>query len=248
MNRIVAALIALAILVSPSSAQLPGMQAYPLLNAGTQVNIQYIGTTADVNNLTTYTFAGTSIGTAATDRVIVVGVIGAIGATRNISTVTIDGNATTQIAQAGSGGDSALSGLYWRAVPSGTTASIVVNFDGGMARAAIAVWAVYGANTTSPVADFASDSDTTGLTLTSQIDIPNGGAAIAISNISGTTVTGGAWTGVNEDFDDQIETTSFRYSGAHQNSISQQTNRSVDITWSAASGSRSSLVSASFTP
>lgn len=103
---------------------------------------------------TIFTFAATSIGTAATTRRVVVGVSGSKGSTVAVTSVTVAGSAATLLCtDVGSGGGAwQRTALYIITVPTGTTADIVVTFDSACARAGIGVWAVYDLQSSTPVA------------------------------------------------------------------------------------------------
>jgi len=148
--------------------------------------------------LTTFTSNGASLGAAAPDRFVVVGVTGR-GNSRIISSVTLDGVAMTLLTK-NLANNIPTSGLFIRQVPTGSTATIAATFNGGQSNASIAVWTVYG-----PV-DLASFSAQTILaedpiwrTLTSR----KGGVVIGISANTGTGAVH-SWTNMTERFDQQV--------------------------------------------
>ena len=87
-----------------------------------------------------YTFSSQAIGTASSDRVVVVGV-SAGNSPADVSSMTIGG---VGAAHAVSQTNSTETEIWYATVPTGTTASVVVNFSGGKGRCGIGVWALTG--------------------------------------------------------------------------------------------------------
>lgn len=179
------------------------------------VKVDNTGSTSD---LTTYTFSTRVLGTAASNRRIVVGV-----ATRNtgvtVSSMTIGGVAAAIVSD-GVTSAAIISGtqnrteMWSAAVPTGATGDIVVTFSAGTFRALIGVWALYGAAaaTASTVVLPTANSDPS----TSSVTVPAKGALVGYTagNPSGSaTVTWSA--GATERFDEVFEIT---HSGADLNS------------------------------
>jgi len=119
-------------------------------------------TTFDGTAQTTYTFAGQNIGSASSTRYVVAAVSLISSSARTISSVTIGGVTATVVPN---GQTETLSfqytiAFYIAAVPTGSTASIVVTASGVCDAAALSgVWAVYDLNSATPVD---SDGDPTG--------------------------------------------------------------------------------------
>ena len=100
---------------------------------------QYVSTA----NSTAYTFSSSDLGTAASNRSIVVGVGGgqATSGNRTCNSVVINGvTATKATEQLSFSGDN--TSIFFAAVPSDATGDIVVTFSSGMVRAGIGVWSV----------------------------------------------------------------------------------------------------------
>lgn len=108
----------------------------------------------------TYTFSSQSIGTAATGRQIVIGVAGSRGGTVSVTSVTVGGNAATQLCtdEGSGGGANQRTALYIIQVDTGTTADIVVTYSTTCARSGIGVWAVYDLQSSTPVATATSQT------------------------------------------------------------------------------------------
>lgn len=163
------------------------------------------------STIATYTAA--SIGTAASDRIVVV-VVGTELAAANPSACTIDGTAMT----AASGGDFAAvqTQIFYKFWPTGTTADIAVTYSAtspGAAANHIAVYSVTGATDTlnSSGNDGSSDMDATDPLTTGSITIPTNGGFIAVAAGAADTVAK-TWANATEDIDDDAGT--FRFTTA----------------------------------
>lgn len=130
-----------------ASAQLPGMQIYPLLNSPVPLSITYTDTSFQNTPLTTYTYTSRAIGTAAANRYIVVGVGQATAAINAVVSMTIGGISASQIVF-DTNGVNGRTDLWIAPVPTGTTATIVITFAGSVTRCGIGVWAIYGGSNT----------------------------------------------------------------------------------------------------
>jgi plastocyanin domain-containing protein len=84
--------------------------------------------------------------------------------------------------------------------PTGTSATVAVNFSGAMLNAAIEVYAIKGASSTTASA---TASDTTS-PLSQSLSIPNNGAAVAVARAAGTPGNT-TWSGLTEDSDQAVE-------------------------------------------
>lgn len=171
--------------------------------------VEFIGVVESANNATSYTFNTTAIGDAAADRLVALVIAGTGGSsTADLSSVTVNGNSATL---ATNFIDSfAAVGVAYIAVPSGTTANIVVNYSStGKARCAVAVYSITGQASNTPL-DTVSQADNTSIT----IDVPEGAAAIFGLSAAGTYAPT-TWTGATEDWDAQIAGEGTTFSTAH---------------------------------
>lgn len=169
---------------------------------GGKATIAYASTAVSTSDLTTYTFSGQGIGTAAANRKVVVATsaLSAGGAPRTVASLTVGGVAATLVKQVNAASGNYPSLEIWQAVvPTGTTGDIVVTWDNGAVRCGIGVWAVYGAksaahdtgsSTASPLADAAFVVPTNGV-----------GLAAAMSGSSATYT----WTNMTERYDGTVE-------------------------------------------
>jgi len=149
-------------------------------------------------NASSFTQAGASIGTASSDRKVVVCAFATGGGVSTISGVTIGGNAMTQVVLAALDGEGQM-GIYEYELNTGTTATIVINATGTKGEFGMAIFAVTGAALT--VNDTASTSGD--LTPNTTIDCSANGIIIGGSNGgSGSNPTSAAWTNLTERSDD----------------------------------------------
>lgn len=106
--------------------------------------------------------SGISIGAAASDRLIIAVISWAItGASRTLTSVTIGGVAATLYAPAVGARECALA---WVPVPTGTTANVVITWDGGVSNSAAILYSMTGQASNTPIAqDFASAPTISGI-------------------------------------------------------------------------------------
>ena len=153
------------------------MLADKLLAAGNPKLVTKLGGTTWAGSASSITATAFSLGAAQADRVIVVCVAAGAGAARQVSGITIGGNAATLAIRSAS--VSQCTGVYYLAVPSGTTADIVYTFTGAVTTLTTSVYALTGWGSVTLY-----DSNTangTGLDLTTAADLntPDGGLLLA---------------------------------------------------------------------
>jgi hypothetical protein len=196
------------------------------------VTIAFTDQTSSTTDLTTYTFSSRAIGDAAGDRKVVVAAVGQ-RVSASIASVTVGGiSASLVIAQPVNDGSRTVE-LWQAAVPTGTTADIVVTFNtGASAHCGIGVWAVYGAG--SAAHDTLGSIASPG---TGTIDVPGGGVLIGATmdnSVDGSVV----WSaGPTEDFDANINDGGgeSNTSGASASYPSAQTGLTVTVAYSGTS-------------
>ena len=129
------------------------------------------------SDLTTYTFSSQAIGTASSNRRVIIGTVGFAGI-RTVSSLTVGGISASLVKRQQQG--SVTAEIWIATVPTGTTADVVVTWSGGQTRCAIAVWSATGLENNTPV-----DTDGTNIAI-----IANS------SNVTLTTVDGGFVVGI----------------------------------------------------
>lgn len=216
--------------------------------AGGPVTATYIGNATNENDLTTYTFSGQSIGTAAADRIVVVGVHHNSGGDIDISSVTIGGNAATAIVTAKDlATNTTTAALYALLVPTGTTADIVVTLSAaGAVRAGIGVWNINGKFDS--IAAFHTASATSGDPTSVSLNIPDQGCVIAVAtqaNAGTVTVT---WSGTTERYDQVMGTADNTMTGASTaGPATASSGTTISADWASAP-TRPALAAASWGP
>lgn len=118
------------------------MLANKLLSVGNPKLVTSLGGSTYAGSASSLSATGFSIGPAAGDRVIVVCVAAGAGAARQVSGVTIGGAAATLAVRSAS--VSQCTGIYYLAVPTGTTADIVYTFTGTVTTLTSCVYALTG--------------------------------------------------------------------------------------------------------
>lgn len=186
----------------------------------TPISITYGTEAGSASNRTTYTFAAASIGAASADRVVIVAAGGSSGSARTISSVTIGGvTANVAVTQGSTTSVGGRVGLYYLAVPSGTTADIVVTFSGLMGNCRIATFAMTGHASGAPAATGADGSGTT--TFNPNCNVVTGDVLICASLSDGTPC---AWTNATEQSD---ATNEINLSTAKYTATSSETPRTI---------------------
>lgn len=206
--------------------------------------VSFLQSASDSSNLTTYTFSGQNLGTEATDRYIIVGIMGRKAGTTNrtINSVTVGGvTATIVHQQFSSTFNTNIAGLAIALVPTGAAGDVVVTFGGEMVRAAIALYRATGINP----AEF-QKLDSIALDPTVALDIPANGFAIGVGLTAAN--SSAAWTGLTEDFDITVEAGAITATGAHDSFVAAETDRTLTIDFAAAVPLESVGVFASWSP
>lgn len=230
--------------------ELIGYGAAPSAGA---VSVSFQAGTFDASNATAYTFTGAAIGSAAADRVVVVGVGTRTNSAASISSVTIGGNGATlagsQANDASQGAD--IAALYYLAVPSGTTATIVVNCSASMVRCYIAVWAVYGSS--GAPTHTATDTAFTAAAVNTTLSCNANGAIIGMAE--GLTTTGPSswtWSGITEQVDANGSSDggadNNAFTGAHSTFTAAQSSLAISATIAGTTPLAGGLALAAFGP
>lgn len=179
--------------------------SHMMLLTGARMKVLTFQTHAEnTSSLSSYSFTSQPIGSAQSDRYVIVGIGWAnANPSPTISSVTIGGVAATNIAtNANAYGNSA---LYIALVPTGTTANVDIVFSSATGlHCGIAVWSATGLTSTTAVSSGnSSASATPSVTLTTV----NGGFAVGYAHVgsnssySNTTVP---WTGVTQNWAGQV--------------------------------------------
>lgn len=208
---------------------------------------------ASTSGLTTYTFSGAAIGTASSDRRIVVAIGSRANAARSVSSVTVGGISATELVTANDSGSGAdIASLWIAEVPTGTTGDIVVTFSAAMLRCAVAQYAVYGMGSNSAFHTQASaGSVANNVARSVSINVPANGAVIGADwgAGSGSPTCIATWTELTEQNETNLGTVSNVFSSASKTYSAIQTGLSVTATVSqSAANVNGGLAVASFAP
>jgi hypothetical protein len=153
----------------------------------------------------TSTATGAAIGTAGSNRTVIVSAQGIVAGTTPISgSLTIGGVSATKIAEAtgatDGNGDHAYAGLFALSVPSGTTANIVMTWGGQTAfDGHLCVYAVYNLGSSRDTNSFHGGTGSASITGTLDVHTLSGGLVIAADMAYSLSPDSQVWTGVTQD-------------------------------------------------
>jgi hypothetical protein len=162
-------------------------------------SIEYVTSLENTSSLTTYTFTNANIGGPGL-------IVVSYHQERTSSTPfafssgTIGGSeATSAVTRAQSGTTSTTTGLMYRRITSGTTATVTVTFLGAPARCRIGIWRILNTMSDTPTqTENNGASSGTGLSLTlNSLSAKSVGIASQTNGVQGTTIT---WTNANRDY------------------------------------------------
>lgn len=174
--RLLAGLVFL-LVCAESGAQVSGTPPMGFIQAQKPPQVSYVTQVASSAAQTTYTFSGVSLGAAASDRLVIVGVVATATAVRLLSSATIAGIPATINVQSPTDAAS-VAAIVSAVVPTGTTGNIVVTFNGSMVHSAISVYRAVQLRSIVPVSTD-HQVDGSGTTATGNVDVVGrGGFAI----------------------------------------------------------------------
>lgn len=216
----------------------------PFRVASSAAEIAFVPNPATIDtNLTTYTFSSQSLGDAAADRKIVIGVAGYKNPAPSVSSMTVGGETASLVkALSGSSGEQRIE--LWQAdVPTGTTGAIVVTWSGEIARCGIGVVRIVGAGTgPSAASDTASNAAASGANASVSLDVPENGVAVAAVMVGGNIRV--SFSGLTEAYDENLEIQG--HAGALDAFDTEQTG--LTITATPASSTINTMVAAAWGP
>ena len=159
--------------------------------SGLQLNFgEYVG---DSGNKSTYTFTGAAFPNPQATRRCVVAVVGHDNfTTRDINSVTIDGNTATYIGTTSQSRDEIYVALYHYAVAAGSTLDVVVTWNGQMDDCSIGTFALLNSGATHTDVDATTEDPANGMT--SILNIPANSIAFMVcgnANTNSITFTAG---------------------------------------------------------
>jgi hypothetical protein len=188
------------------------MLSHALRAASSKPTFTYNGTASSATDAASYTFTAVSIGTAATNRRVIIVLNTAASALRSISSATIGGISAT-IYDASLFANSIK--IIYATVPTGTTADVVVNFSGTLLRIALGSYSVYNLKSITPIAVAQSNSWSSGA-ISATVSAPADSILLA-GVYTSTTANSFTWTNATLNYTTSVET------GTNQSGASVQT-------------------------
>lgn len=169
--------------------------SHALRAASVKPSITYNGTANNGTDLTTYTFTGVSIGTAATNRLVYVAVTFVAANARRISSATIGGISATIVDFAAQGNGTF---FIYANVPTGTTATVAITFDAVCIRCLIGSYSMFNLKSLVPIATAFATTWSAG-SISASVNAPADGIVIAGVNNS-TNSNAVSWTNVTSRY------------------------------------------------
>lgn len=152
--------------------------------------LTYRGHYESATDATSYTSTASALGTASSDRVVIVALAsGTSGANANFSAVTVGGVSATRIVNTTGGGSTRLLEMWFALVPSGSTGDIVVTASSTVQRLALDWWTITGTTQTTYAARNAANVEvnTNGGSISSTaLTVPTGGVGIVAVRVNNT--------------------------------------------------------------
>lgn len=208
------------------------------------VAITYASTTnVDAGGNPSYT--SQAIGTASSDRIVVVAV-SARSAAATTTAVIIGGISASKIVERTS--TDTTSAIWAAPVPTGTTATISVSWSGTVFWQGIAVWAMTGTAGNAAALNTSGAFDNSGtLTIDTTITIPANGGSIGNAVVAQTGNNSATWVGLTKNVDYFVSGENNSWTGASLTPASLQSGITVSSTWGGSADGDATLVVASWT-
>jgi len=214
--------------------------------AGVSATVEYVGYLGSDANASSYTFTGASLGSTGGDRHIILAIGSSVGNSgRNLSSVTIAGvsaSAATIVRTGTISGATRLAAIVIASVPTGTTGDIVINFNAGVNRVQLGVYAARNLISATRQAVAGVSSNLSNSTGPFDVSVTGTTAGFVVAVAETPEPNTWTWTGVTEDFDETIEASN-AVSGASLNTSSSGT---VSITATQSSAGNYAVASAYF--
>ena len=185
----------------------------------------------DNSGTSSYSFPAQPIGTAATNRKVIVGVM--FEGTQTVTALTIGGVSAAQTVSSGT------TSIWIADVPTGTTATIAVTLSAATAGLAVIAWSAYGLNSSTAVATASVSS--TAATHTLDAAAIEGGVAVAVSVQRTPNASTVSWSGLTQNIPGISIGVGVNniVSGASTETATSQAPRAMSVTWSVSNVMRS---------
>jgi hypothetical protein len=204
------------------------------------VIVAKLSAAVNTSDLTTYTFAGLSLGAAHPDRKLFAAIVVRSAGTPSISSVTIGGTSMSSMTLATNtgGGNRSYAGIYAAAKAADTTGDLVITMSGS--GSVYAAYTLYRA--LAPTLTALTPKTSLSNTPSDTIDIPARGFGLGVGY--GASGTAAAWAGLTEDTDQDIEGS--RHTTALLSRHDALAGLTVGVTWTGVAGSISAFATAAF--
>lgn len=195
------------------------MSLLVVLSEPKSASVTIHNSTFDGADSTTYTFSSQPIGEKTATKVVVAGIAHHTLTSAEISSVSVGGVAATLVTNVTDGTGNIKSSLWQASVSSSSSVDVTVDLNATAIRCGLALWSLHGASSIS--LDTATYGTAASTSASVGIDVPDGGALIALHDGAATNTT---WTNVSStgDFNQPLEGTPF--SGASKSFSGTQTN------------------------
>lgn len=219
------------------------MSLLPVHAPRAPLSIAKTDVTSSTSNESTYTFSSRAIGLADDDRHVIVAVsLRDDSDNGRVTNVSVGGVAATEAVGAEVGISSVhIHASIWIAkVPTGTTATVVVECFTTSTDCAITLYRVTGiASATASDTDDATVSSGGGSLPAMELDIPNGGGVAVGCGCDNDSSESATWTGLTEDDDFDVDNS--RHTAASQLLTSAQTGRAIELQFGSSTDYRSAV-------
>lgn len=200
-----------------------------------EITYEYTATYSDSVDRTTYNSNLLNLGTAKSTRIIACFVVARWGSgVPNINSVTIGGVSATRRAEANSSSSSGgwtTMEIWTAAVPTGSTGQVSVALSAQAARMALALYAIYDAQSEVPVATLLKNGSAT-LDFTQSVESGD----VILAGVQGSsTAPSASWTGLTENVDSVIGSENNTFTSASFQAIDHEDPRTMSVTLSGAS-------------
>ena len=162
--------------------------------------ITYLSNTNNAAGQTSYTFTNVAIGGPGLIAIVVHAEAGSSG--RILTSATIGGlSATIAVNTSVFGLTQSNTAIIYKRITAGTTATVVLTFNGAMSRCAIGLWRINGNASDTPRQTVSSSSTAANTTLSITFTSQLAGALMLCGQTNGTNATPMTWTNATERYD-----------------------------------------------
>ncbi len=246
MNRLLAAVLALCLLTSVAAGQSGGTMNPMMMGSIGSPSISFRTSSNAATGASTYTFPSQGIGTPDQTRRVIVGVTQTSALSISSITSASIGGVAADIDVQIQGATRTSAAIISALVPTGTTATIIINFSTNTSAVQIGVWAAYNLLSGTPTATATATTGASGETLSMNLNVTNGGViASSVADNGDGALTTLTWTGTTTPAGDYSLISGVGGTGgASYTATATQSPRTFSATW--VTSSRGAGAAASF--